>query len=1340
MPAGGQHGQARCKFAEMHLGPLFRKGGMQIWAGDYNFVPAAIDTANPKGRPRDKAAQQAMVQHCSGMVDTFRLRHPHARCFTYLHKTGSARLDRVYATAEHAGYAVHAGAETVGTLDHRLAWCHLVALRPCVQGPGMPRLRAGCLQVKELAGQLRQWVAAAAAAAPAGDLALLAWWPSFKKRLAAKVRLLNREADAGWQAAVLASREANAHADAAMAALEAEPSVAAAVAAVVAQTQAAVAAQRQSARAVVATRCSFIADGERPCPGMSRVLRAKADRTEVPAVRRPDGRLVTDARAMAQEMADYWARVCGVPPHRDGGDRASVVHAVALHGKACSAAEALAAGRPEVSEAEVLAALQRMARGKAPGADGIRVDMWAALRSEAVPLLARLLSAVGRTKQAPVGFDTGVIVSIYKGGGADRSDPANYRPIALLDSDYKVLATVLAARVTPVLQRLIGPEQCAFLPQRGIGSSILFLQVLPAVLRARKQAAVVAFLDFRKAYDTVDRLFLREVLDIVGLGGGFGSWVDTLLADTKAVALVNGWQSRAVPIQAGVRQGCPLSPALYLFVAHALSCWLQQREVWLDVAGVRTRASQYADDTAVPLPDDAAVGRFQWCMHSFGRASGQALNIGKTELLRVGAVNGGRAGPGRKRALALPAPGASQAPRRVAVPCQVLVPVGPARDPPPPGQPHLLSRVVCKAKALGVSFDASGEAAEWGWAARVDSLVAKLRQVVALRLSVFGRAQAVNAYAVSRVLYAAEFQGLPRAALDRIEHALIEVVDRGRMAKPGRRRYTGVPYALLHGSPRVGGFGLLPVAEHVHARHAVWAVRCMVEGCKPPGVLGQWAALTQVLLTDMHRVTRGLSLMRCGLRGDGRLSLAGEALPKGCFLLARLCEGMRALPCPKVVGPRLRTPRHLPAGQWCLVAPIWANPLIVPDGGLWLEEQPQHRWARELPILRVVADVIILSRILQLLVTDPLAHTQAAYVRVRQVLLTGAQGGWPAGVHPLAGLQGAAQAFAALRAALPPGWCQVAESAVSSAWPHPLGVVAAYDGTAHLEDAWRLLWPDAPSACEVDAMLLRQMGWELPGGAAVAVGDLTVKQATILQLRAVSDRRTGLHVAFVREALGLGPQADAAARLPALRLALASAWDLRWESAFKEPLWRLALDGFPCHGGTHHPPYYSFQTQAIVPFSCLCGVVGGSPRMHHFWECPVACTLRQYVGLHLPAGVVLQREHIWLLAPPPGLHAEVWLAVGMAAVHGMDAGRRCMVRLSKPTKTRAALSGVPLRLRAGATALAKFRVALVSFAALPQRLMQPVPLGHPFVGGGADGRLCVTASPLDGGVWAAGIG
>jgi hypothetical protein len=65
-----------------------------------------------------------------------------------------------------------------------------------------------------------------------------------------------------------------------------------------------------------------------------------------------------------------------------------------------------------------------------------------------------------------------------------------------------------------------------------------------------------------------------------------------------------------------------------------------------------------------------------------------------------------------------------------------------------------------------------------------------------------------------------------------------------------------------------------------------------------------------------------------------------------------------------------------------------------------------------------------------------------------------------------------------------------------------------------------------PSAWEVDAMLFGQMGWELPGGATVAVG---TSRSSRLQLRAVAERRMGLHMAFVREAMGLGKQADTAA-------------------------------------------------------------------------------------------------------------------------------------------------------------------------------------------------------------------
>eukprot|EP00955_Chlamydomonas_euryale_P067518 359854-Chlamydomonas_euryale.AAC.7 len=74
----------------------------------------------------------------------------------------------------------------------------------------------------------------------------------------------------------------------------------------------------------------------------------------------------------------------------------------------------------------------------------------------------------------------------------------------------------------------------------------------------------------------------------------------------RAAAYVNGWTSAAAGYEAGVRQGCPLSPALYLLVAEALARWLQAHPavVWLDtLPSTRLASSHYADDTVVVMED-----------------------------------------------------------------------------------------------------------------------------------------------------------------------------------------------------------------------------------------------------------------------------------------------------------------------------------------------------------------------------------------------------------------------------------------------------------------------------------------------------------------------------------------------------------------------------------------------------------------------------------------------------------------------------------------------------------------------------------------------------------------
>ena len=77
--------------------------------------------------------------------------------------------------------------------------------------------------------------------------------------------------------------------------------------------------------------------------------------------------------------------------------------------------------------------------------------------------------------------------------------------------------------------------------------------------------------------------------------------VQLLLQETKACANVNGFVSGMVQFRAGVRQGCPLAPQLYLFVAQALLACLKQCGFGVEVRGRRITATQFADDTEVFL-------------------------------------------------------------------------------------------------------------------------------------------------------------------------------------------------------------------------------------------------------------------------------------------------------------------------------------------------------------------------------------------------------------------------------------------------------------------------------------------------------------------------------------------------------------------------------------------------------------------------------------------------------------------------------------------------------------------------------------------------------------------
>lgn len=140
------------------------------------------------------------------------------------------------------------------------------------------------------------------------------------------------------------------------------------------------------------------------------------------------------------------------------------------------------------------------------------------------------------TGKVPEGFSAGVITLIYKKG--DKRDIKNYRPITLLNTDYKILAKIIANRMKEVAGDAVRSLQAYGIPSRDITDSIIMIQ---AAIRAMgKEGGFLLNLDLEKAFDRVDHEFMFKVLTSMGFGDTFIKMVSLLYLDAKSKIKING--------------------------------------------------------------------------------------------------------------------------------------------------------------------------------------------------------------------------------------------------------------------------------------------------------------------------------------------------------------------------------------------------------------------------------------------------------------------------------------------------------------------------------------------------------------------------------------------------------------------------------------------------------------------------------------------------------------------------------------------------------------------------------------------------------------------------------
>ena len=207
--------------------------------------------------------------------------------------------------------------------------------------------------------------------------------------------------------------------------------------------------------------------------------------------------------------------------------------------------------------------------------------------------LQELYSEISEIERMPDSMRQVVITCIYKKG--EMEDITNWRPILLLNYDYKIFTKILVNRLQTSLEDIIGMEQTATVRGRTVIENLQLNGDIISYANLNNLKASIITLDQEKAFDKVDTYFLKALRKF-GYRPKLISTIEAIYNDIEAPVKINGHMSQSFLIDRGVRQSCPLSMILYIIIAEVIIENIRQNK---NIQGIKIlqRRTKY-----VPLP------------------------------------------------------------------------------------------------------------------------------------------------------------------------------------------------------------------------------------------------------------------------------------------------------------------------------------------------------------------------------------------------------------------------------------------------------------------------------------------------------------------------------------------------------------------------------------------------------------------------------------------------------------------------------------------------------------------------------------------------------------------
>ena len=388
--------------------------------------------------------------------------------------------------------------------------------------------------------------------------------------------------------------------------------------------------------AMVRSRARWVEEGEHSTKYFFNLEKRNYNNKTLQCIRKSDGTISSDSNEILEELQAFYNNLYMSKFVYDTPDF-EIFHG--LDRPLLNEQEQENLERP-LDDSEILYALKSCKNNKTPGSDGLPAEFYKVFWQDIKQFLIASYNYTLEEKRLSQTQRQGVITLIPK-KDKDVLLVKNWRPLSLLNMDYKLLAKVTGNRIKKVIEKLIHSNQTGFIGGRYIGENLVKILSILEHCEDNDIPAVLIAIDFEKAYDSVEWSAVEYALKFFNFGPRFTQWVQTFYKDINSCVINNGHFSKFFQLQRGVRQGCPLSPYIYIIVAELLSIMIRSDQdiEGISINGIQYKIFQFADDTcSISRFTKRSLNAIFRAFDHFERVTGLKINYDKTEILRIGSL------------------------------------------------------------------------------------------------------------------------------------------------------------------------------------------------------------------------------------------------------------------------------------------------------------------------------------------------------------------------------------------------------------------------------------------------------------------------------------------------------------------------------------------------------------------------------------------------------------------------------------------------------------------------------------------------------------------------------